>query len=427
MSEKTPHVIVIGAGFAGLEAARTLRHAPCTVTVLDRRNHHLFQPLLYQVATAVLNPADIARPIRSVLRYQKNATVLLGEARAIDRAQRAVTLDDGTSLAYDFLIVACGASHSYFGKDEWARFAPGLKSIEDALEIRRRVLLAYEAAERETDPQRRAELMTFVVVGGGPTGVELAGALAEIARHALRRDFRRIDTNAARVLLVEGLPKILGAFPEDLGASAERQLATLGVEVRKEARVTAIDETGVTVSHQGGPPEKIAARTVLWAAGVQASPLARTLSVPLDRAGRVLVAKDLRLQEDERVFVAGDLAAIELAPGQLVPGLAPAALQEGAHAARNVIALLRGEETRPFVYRDKGMLATIGRRRAIASVFGKKLTGALAWWAWLLVHIFFLIGFRNRVLVLIEWAWAYLTYERGARLITGERPPRPQA
>jgi NADH dehydrogenase len=410
-----PRVAIVGGGFAGLHAARGLAHAPCFVTLVDRRNHHLFQPLLYQVATAVLNPSDIARPIRSVLRYQSNATVLLADVRAIDRAARRLDFEDGSKLDYDYLIVAAGASHSYFGKDEWARFAPGLKSIEDALEIRRRVLLAYEAAEREGTAERRRELLTFVVVGGGPTGVELAGALSEIARHALRRDFRRIDPREARVILLEGLPRILPAFDEALAESAERQLRSLQVEIRKGARVTAIDETGVTIGE-----EKIPARTVLWAAGVQASPLAKSLGVPLDRAGRVLVEKDLRIPGDERVFVAGDLAALEVAPGKPVPGLAPAAMQEGAHAASNVISLLHGGKTRPFVYRDKGSLATIGRSRAVASVSGMKLSGAIAWWAWLVIHIFFLIGFRNRLLVLIEWAWAYVTYERGARLITGD-------
>ena len=421
-----PRVAIVGGGFAGLHAARGLAHAPCFVTLVDRRNHHLFQPLLYQVATAVLNPADIARPIRSILRAQTNATVLLAEVKAIDRAARRLELEDGSTLGYDYLIVAAGASHSYFGKDEWARFAPGLKSIEDALEIRRRVLLAYERAEREETPERRAEWLPFVVVGGGPTGVELAGALSEIARHALRRDFRRIHPEEARVVLVEGLHRVLMAFDETLAAKAEKQLGSLKVEVRKHAMVTAIDETGVTIL-RGDPKvgpvseERIPARTVLWAAGVLASPLAKSLGAPLDRAGRVLVEKDLRVPGDERIFVAGDLAYLEVAPKKPVPGVAPAAMQAGVHAAHNVLALLHGEKTRPFVYRDKGSLATIGRRRAVANVFGWKLSGALAWWAWLLVHILYLIGFRNRLVVLIEWAWAYFTYERGARLITNER------
>lgn len=424
-----PRVVIIGGGFAGLHAAQALAHAPCGVTLLDRRNHHLFQPLLYQVATAVLNPSDIARPIRSILRYQQNATILLAEVRGIDRAARRVELDDGAKLDYDYLILAAGASHSYFGKDEWARFAPGLKSIEDALEIRKRVLLAYEAAEREESVERRKEWLTFVVVGGGPTGVELAGALAEISRHALRRDFRRIDSREARVLLLEGLPRILPIFEEELAGKAEKQLRSLGVEIRKGSRVTAIDEAGVSLG-----AERIAARTVLWAAGVQASPLAKSLGVPLDRAGRVLVEKDLRIPGDERVFVVGDLAYLEVEDGATggsiaarkpVPGLAPAAMQEGSHAASNVLSLLHGGKTRPFQYKDKGTLATIGRRRAVAAVAGMKLEGAIAWWAWLLIHIFFLIGFRNRIVVLIEWAWAYFTYERGARLITGERPRHP--
>ena len=420
MSSILPRVVVIGGGFGGLYAVQALAHAPCHVTVIDRRNHHLFQPLLYQVATAVLNPSDIARPIRSILRYQPNATVLLAEVRAIDRAGRKVELDDGARLDYDYLVVAAGASHSYFGKDEWARFAPGLKSIEDALEIRKRVLLAYEAAEREESPERRKEWLTFVVVGAGPTGVELAGALAEISRHALRRDFRRIDSREARVLLLEGLPRILPIFEDELAQSAERQLRSLGVEIRKGSRVTAIDEKGVSLGE-----ERIPSRTVLWAAGVQASPLAKTLGVPLDRAGRVLVEKDLRIPGDERVFVVGDLAYLEVEPKKAVPGLAPAAMQMGSHAASNILSLMHGGKTYPFSYRDKGTLATIGRRRAVAAVAGMKLSGAIAWWAWLLIHIFFLIGFRNRIVVLIEWAWAYFTYERGARLITGERP-RPQ-
>ncbi len=426
MSE--PHVVVVGGGFGGLNAARGLARAPCRVTLVDRRNHHLFQPLLYQVATAVLSPADIARPIRSILRYQKNVTVLLAGVAAIDRATRTLELEDGTKLGYDYLIVAAGASHSYFGNDPWAKFAPGLKSLEDALEVRRRVLLAYEAAEREEDVEKRRALLTFVVVGGGPTGVELAGALSEISRHALRRDFRKIHPEEARVVLVEGLGRILAAFGEELAASAERQLVSLGVLVRKDARVVAIDETGVTVLHGGAgtsaaaPPEKIAARTVLWAAGVRASPLARSLGTPLDRAGRVLVASDLSVPGDERVFIAGDLALLEQKDGKPVPGLAPAAMQEGSHAARNVLALLHGGKTTPFVYKDKGALATIGRKRAVASVFGLELSGAIAWWVWLLVHILYLVGFRNRLLVLIEWAWAYMTYERGARLITNERP-----
>jgi NADH dehydrogenase len=417
----TPHVVIIGGGFGGLFAARALAHAPCRVTLVDRRNHHLFQPLLYQVATAVLNPSDIARPIRSILRGQKNATVLLAGVSAIDRAQRKLALEDGTSLDYDYLIVAAGASHSYFGKDEWAKLAPGLKSIEDALDMRRRILLAYEAAEREESPEKHREHLTFVVVGGGPTGVELAGALAEIARHALRRDFRRIRPEEARVILVEGLDRLLPGFDDELARSAVRQLATLGVEVRTGARVTGIDEGGVTVS-AGPTTEKIAARTVLWAAGVLGSPVAKSLGVPLDRAGRVLVEKDLRIPGDERVFVVGDLASLLQENGKPVPGLAPAAMQEGALAARNVVSLILGEKTRPFRYKDKGSLATIGRKRAIADVAGLKLSGAIAWWAWLLIHILFLIGFRNRLLVLIEWAWAYFTYERGARLITGERP-----
>jgi NADH dehydrogenase len=389
------------------------------LTLLDRRNYHLFQPLLYQVATAALNPSDIAAPIRRVLRRQKNATVLLGNAVAIDRAARKVRLEDGASFGYDYLVLATGATHSYFGRDDWAPFAPGLKTIDDALEVRRRVLFAYEAAEREPDPEARKAWLTFVVVGGGPTGVELAGALSEIARGALARDFRTIDSQKARVLLLEGMPRILGAFDEKLARSAKGQLERLGVEVRTGARVTAIDAQGVSLGE-----ERIAARTVLWAAGVLASPLARSLGVPLDRAGRVLVTKELTLADDPRVYVIGDLALLEQ-DGKPVPGVAPAAIQEGRHAARNIRAAIQGQPLAPFHYKDKGSLATIGRAAGIADLGKVKLTGFTAWVAWLLVHIFFLIGFRNRFLVLFSWAWAYLTWDRGARLMTGDVRVKP--
>jgi NADH dehydrogenase len=399
-----PHVVILGGGFGGLYAAKALRKAPVRVTLVDRRNHHLFQPLLYQVATAALNPSEIAAPIRAVLRSQKNATVILAEARSVDRAARKVILDDG-ELGYDHLIVATGATHSYFGKDAWAAHAPGLKTIEDALEIRKRILLAYEAAEREPDEARRKAYLTFVVVGGGATGVELSGALVEISRFALARDFRNIDPRAARVLLLEGLPRILPGFPEGLSASARAQLERLGVEVRTGARVTELDAEGVALG-----AERIAARTVLWAAGVAAS--------PLDRAGRVLVRPDLTLPDDAAVSVIGDLAALEQ-DGKPVPGVAPAAVQEGRHAVLNILRALRGEPGLPFRYTDKGSLATIGRKAAIADLGRIKLSGFVAWVAWLVVHIFFLIGFRNRFLVLFSWWWAYVTYERGARLITG--------
>jgi NADH dehydrogenase len=386
------------------------------VTLVDRRNHHLFQPLLYQVATAALNPADIAAPIRRILRRQANATVLLAEARAVEPAARRVRLDEG-ELAYDFLVVASGATHSYFGHDEWAVHAPGLKSIEDALEMRRRVFSAYESAEREGDDERRRALLTFAIIGAGPTGVELAGALAEISRHALADEFRRIDPSQARVLLLEGLERVLPTYPPELSLAARHQLEQLGVEVRTGARVTAIDAHGVTLGE-----ERIAARTVLWAAGVLASPLARTLGVPLDRAGRARVQPDLSLPGHPEVFVVGDLAALEQ-DGKPVPGVAPAAMQQGRHAARSIARVLRGLPPEPFRYLDKGSFATIGRGAAVGDLFGRlRISGFVAWLAWLGIHIFFLIGFRNRVLVLFHWAYSYLTYRRGARLITGTTP-----
>ena len=409
----TPHLVIVGGGFAGLYAARALRNAPIRLTVVDRRNHHLFQPLLYQVATAALNPSDIAAPIRSILRGQRNTSVILGDVQSVDRTRKQLILSDG-ALSYDYLIIATGATHSYFGNESWKRFAPGLKSIEDALEIRRRILLAFEAAERETDAAHRAEWLTFVVVGGGPTGVELAGALSEIARYTLSRDFRNIDPGEARVILLEGLPRILPTYPEELSRKGQSQLEGLGVDVRTGERVTAIDEEGVEI---GG--KRIATRTVLWAAGVQASPLAQSLHVPLDRAGRVIVRPDLTIPGDDDVFVIGDLAAVPHRDG-LVPGVAPAAIQEGRHAAANLLRRLRGAAYTPFTYKDKGSLATIGRGSGIADLPFARLSGLVAWVAWLAIHIFFLIGFRNRLLVMIQWAWSYFTHQRGARLITGQ-------
>jgi len=409
----SPHVVIVGGGFAGLYAARGLARSAVQVTLVDRRNHHLFQPLLYQVATAALNPADIAAPIRRILRRQSNVTVLLAEARAVDPDVRRVQLDDG-ELAYDYLVVATGATHSYFGHPEWEAHAPGLKSIEDALEIRRRVFSAYEAAEREGDAERRRALMTFAIIGAGPTGVELAGALAEISRHALADEFRRIDPSQARVVLLEGLYSVLPAYAAELSQAARAQLEHLGVEVRTGARVTAVDASGVTLGD-----ERITARTVLWAAGVQASPLARTLGVPLDRAGRVRVEPDLSLPGHPEVFVVGDLAALEQ-DGKPVPGVAPAAMQQGRHAARSIARALRSQPAQAFRYLDKGSFATIGRGAAVGEVAGRiRISGLVAWLAWLTIHIFFLIGFRNRVLVLFHWAYSYLTYRRGARLITG--------
>jgi NADH dehydrogenase len=403
----------VGAGFAGLYAAKALARAPVRVTIVDRRNHHLFQPLLYQVATAALNPADIASPIRSVFRGRDNVSVVLGEATAIDVAGRRVVLADG-AIPYDFVIVAAGATHSYFGHDEWAEHAPGLKSVEDALEIRRRLFLAFERAERQPDPAARQAWLTFVLVGAGPTGVEMAGALAEIARHAMPREFRTIDPASARVVLVEAQPRVLPPYPAALSEEARRQLARRGVEVRTGAAVTAIDADGVSLG-----AERIAARTVVWAAGVQASPLARSLGTPLDRAGRVKVEGDLSIPGHPEVLVVGDLAAIEEA-GRPVPGVCPAAIQEGLHAAANVARASHGEPTRPFRYLDKGDFATIGRGDAVGRLRGGlRVKGALAWIAWLAIHVYFLIGFRNRVAVLLQWAWAYVTFRRGARLITG--------
>jgi NADH dehydrogenase len=404
-----PHVVIIGGGFGGLYAARALRNAAVHITLIDRHNYHLFQPLLYQVATAALNPSDIAAPIRGVLSRQKNTSVILGDASAIDTAQKLVHLADGAKIAYDQLIVATGATHSYFAHPEWERNAPGLKTIDDALEIRRRVLLAFEAAERESDPSAQAALLTFVIVGAGPTGAELAGALSEIARQTMLRDFRRINPSSARVILVEGKDRVLPVYPPDLSAKARKQLEHLGVEVITNAVVTSLSDTEVRIGDRTIPT-----RTVLWAAGVEASPLARSLGVPLDRAGRVLVNDDLTIPGHDDVFIVGDLAAVKYRDG-LVPGVAPAAIQEGMHAARSII----GKTREPFRYRDKGSLATIGRAAAVADFGFVKLSGFIAWFAWLAIHIFFLIGFRNRFLVITQWAWAYVTYQRGARLITG--------
>ena len=407
------HVVILGGGFGGLYAARALRRAPVRITLIDRRNHHLFQPLLYQVATAALNPSDIAMPIRRILRRQKNATVVLATAVSIDVKAKKVILQDG-DVSYDYLIVAVGATHSYFGHHEWARHAPGLKTVEDALEIRRRMLMAYEVAEREVDPERRLEWMTFVIVGGGPTGVELAGAFAEIARRVLQRDFRNIGPRQARVILLEAGPRILPSYDSTLSDKAAGMLSKLSVEVMTSSPVTSVDERGVEL---GG--RKITARTMLWAAGVAACPIARSLGVPLDGVGRVVVERDLTIPGAREVFVIGDLATLTQ-HGQLIPGVAPAAIQEGRCAARNIVHAIRGERYEEFHYIDKGLLTTVGRAAAVAQWGRFRLAGLWAWVAWLLVHIAWLIGFRNRVLVLIEWAWAYIRFERGARLITGE-------
>ncbi len=412
-----PHVVIVGAGFAGLNAAKALRDADVEITIIDRRNFHLFQPLLYQVAMAALNPSDIAFPIRSVFKNQSNVVrVVLGEVTNVDLDQQQLTVE-GEIVGYDYLVVATGATHSYFGRDEWAEFAPGLKTVEDALTMRAGVLRAFEKAEAVPADSNR--LLTFVVVGAGPTGVELAGALAEIAIHALgKEEFNFVDPATARVILVEGTERVLPPYPESLSTSARRQLEELGVEVKTAALVAEIDDQGVTLASG----ERIEAGNVLWAAGVQASELGTMLGVEVDRAGRVIVEPDLSVPGHPKVFVVGDLAFV---PG--VPGVAPAAMQMGRHAGRVIAS---GERT-PFRYRDKGSLATIGRARAVADVKGLRFGGFLAWFAWLAIHIFYLIGFRNRFFVLAGWAWHYLTFRRGARIITGvpgedspRRPPR---
>ena len=413
-----PRIVIIGGGFGGLYTARGLKHVAADITLVDRHNYHLFQPLLYQVATAALNPSDIAAPIRGIVRGQKNVSVLLGEAIAIDTERKRVTLADG-ELAYDFLVVATGATHSYFNHPEWERFAPGLKSIDDALEIRRRVLFAFETAERETDPAKQAAWLTFVVIGAGPTGVELAGALSEIARQTMIRDFRNIHPESARVILLEGKERVLPTYPPDLSEKARKQLVHLGVEVMTGAVVTNVGDAEVMIGEIAIPT-----RTILWGAGVQASPLAKSLGVPLDRAGRVLVEPDLTIPGHRDVFVIGDLAAVKQHDGTLVPGVAPAAIQEGQHTARNLERAVEGQPLRAFRYHDKGSLATIGRAAAVADFGRLHFGGFFAWMAWLVIHIFFLIGFRNRFLVITQWAWAYLTYQRGARLITGDAAER---
>jgi len=408
-----PRVVIIGGGFAGLTAARGLRTADVDVTLVDRTNHHLFQPLLYQVATAVLAPSDITSPIRWLLRKNRNTTVLLAEVDSIDVANGVVHADLGAlTLPYDYLIIASGARHAYFGHDEWEPFAPGLKSLEDALKVRHRFLIAFEEAEK-APPEERESWLRFVVVGGGPTGVELAGILPDIAHHSMIDDFRHFDPRDTKILLLEGGPRLLTAFEPDLAARALRDLEGLGVEVHLNAVVTRIEKDAVYVGDQ-----RIPTRTVLWAAGNQASPLARTLDVPLDRAGRVLVEPDLSVPEHPNIFVAGDLAAVKKEDGELVPGVAPAANQMGKLAAKNIRRLLAELPTLTFKYRDKGNLATIGRYRAIAAIGKVKLRGQFAWWFWLFVHLMYLATFRNRVIVLIEWAYSYLTYQRGSRLLT---------
>ena len=415
-------IVIIGGGFAGLWATRALADAAVDITLVDRANHHLFQPLLYQVATAGLSAGDIAAPLRNILRGQRNAEIRMADVTAIDTAARRVHCADGSEIGYDFLLVASGATHAYFGHDEWARHAPGLKTLDDALELRRRVLLAFERAEVAQSEAERTALLTFAVVGGGPTGVELAGTLAEIARHTLAGEFRHIDPSHAKVQLIEAGPRVLASFPPDLSARAAAQLQRLGVEVLTDAPVQDIDAEGYLRRGVRTP-----ARTVLWAAGVAASPLGGLLGAPLDRVGRVVVEPDLGLAAHPEVFVAGDLAAVKQANGQPVPGIAPAAKQMGAQVAANIVARIAGRPTTAFVYRDYGNLATIGRMAAVVDLRGLRFSGIVAWWFWLTAHVFFLIGFRNRLTVLMNWAWAYWTYQRYARVVFGGGKPASPA
>ncbi len=411
-----PQVVILGGGFAGLYLAKGLDNQPIRITIVDRQNHHLFQPMLYQVAMAALSPGDIASPIRSILRHQKNVEVILGEAVRIDPEAKTVDLADKTVLRFDTLVVATGARHSYFGHHDWQARAPGLKSLEDALEIRRRVLLAFERAEREPDPTKRQEHLTFVIIGGGPTGVELAGALAEIRRYALRRDFRRIDSREATVMLLEGGPRLLASYPDHLSHRAKKELRSLGVDVRLDTMVTEITDDRVEA---GG--WRIPTRTVVWAAGNQASPLLQHLGAPLDSQGRVLVSPECTVPGRSDIFVLGDAAAFTHQRDLgVLPGVCPVAIQMGRYTAKTIRGDLRGRARQPFSYANKGQLAVIGRGHAVADIAGKfRFAGFPAWLAWVFVHIAFLIGFRNRVLVLFEWAWSYLTFQRGARLITG--------
>ena len=419
---KKPHVIIVGAGFGGLEAAKKLACEDVRLTVIDRTNYHLFQPLLYQVATAALSPADIAAPIRAILSKCRNVEVILAEVQSVDIETNKVKTND-REFDYDYLILATGARHSYFGHDEWEKLAPGLKSLEDAVELRRRILMAFEFAEKTTDEAARKAAMNFVIIGGGPTGVEMAGAIAEISRYTLSKDFRHIDPSQARVILIEGAPRLLAAYPEDLSESARKQLVELGVEVRTNARATNLTEAGVQMDG-----EFIPCRVKIWAAGNNASFVGNTLDAPADRVGRVVVNEDLTIPGHPEVQVIGDLANFSHQNGEPLPGVSPVAMQQGRHAARNVVRMIRGEKPQPFRYFDKGSLATIGRNKAVADLKLFHLTGLPAWLAWLFVHIIFLVGFRNRLLVLIQWAWAYLTFDKGARLITRNfqsehRPP----
>ncbi len=429
-TSEPPRVVIVGAGFGGLEAALKLGRAPVHVTVIDRNNHYVFQPLLYQVATAYLSPADITAPIRTVLRRQRNTEVLLAEATAVDVAQRQVRVRDEItgaerSVPYDYLVLATGAGESYFGRDDWAAYAPSLKTIPDATALRRKVLLAFEEAEllAGNDPERARALLTFVIVGGGPTGVELAGAIAELAHRTLRGDFRHIDVTSARIVLIEALPRLLNTFPESLSEKATRKLAKLGVEARTGARVEEVDADGVIVAG-----ERIASKTVIWAAGVKASPAGAWIGAESDRAGRVVVNGDLSVPGHPEIFVLGDTASAAGADGKPLPGVAPVAMQQGRYVGRTIRARVEGRESpRPFKYFNKGNLATIGRSFAIADFGFARVSGFIAWVLWLGVHILYLIGFRNRLLVMVQWAWEYFTYEHGARIITPMRQPEQHA
>jgi len=428
-TRRLARIVILGGGFGGLYCSRARKHVRAQVLLIDRRNFHVFQPLLYQVATAALSPADIAHPIRSVLRKQQNAEVWLADVESIDVRRKLVRLAD-SDVSYDYLVVATGATHAYFGHPEWERFAPGLKTIEDATEMRRRFLLAFESAEREADPAARRRLLTFVIVGAGPTGVELAGSMAEMARNALPEDFRAIDTSEARVILLEGAPRVLPPYPEDLSRKAHQQLVDLGVEVRTGAMVTSIDAGGVMI----GGTERIETCNVFWAAGVLASPLGATLGTPRDKVGRVIVERDCSIPGHPEVFVIGDLAHFEQ-DGKPIPGVAPTAMQMGRYVARTIRRDLEHKPREPFRYKDKGSLATIGRAAAVAQIGNVHMSGLPAWLVWVFVHIAYLIGFRNRLIVLIQWAWAYLRFSPGMRLITGEhtvsvhdsRAPIPKA
>jgi NADH dehydrogenase len=409
---RKPQVVIVGAGFGGLEAAKLLIEEPVKMTVIDRTNHHLFQPLLYQIATAALSPADIAAPIRGMLGRCKNTEVVLGEVKSVNVEARTVSTGD-REIPYDYLILATGARHSYFGHDEWEKLAPGLKSLEDAIEIRRRLLLAFEYAEKMTDEAEKKAAMTFVIIGGGPTGVEMAGAIAEIARYTLAKDFKHIDPSSARVVLVEGDKRVISAFPEDLSAKALEQLKELGVEVHTGVHATNLTEAGLQVGD-----EFIPCRVKIWAAGNTASFVGKTTGAPVDRAGRVIVNEDLTIPGHPEVQVIGDLANFSHDGGKPLPGVSPVAMQQGRHAARNILAMMNDEKPQRFRYWDKGSMATIGRNRAVADLHWFHLSGLPAWLAWLFVHILFLVGFRNRLAVLIQWAWAYVTFNKGARLIT---------